>query len=101
MAFESVDVLLNRPDSLIEAIMDQWVIDGGERAQRSTDAVLALVYALRVREIGRVAARTAREVSSSPRGRRVGDGAPADGSGPPAKPLGPPPLVVESAQSPA
>eukprot|EP00969_Alexandrium_andersonii_P286052 12646280-Alexandrium_andersonii.AAC.1 len=47
MAFESVDVLINRPGALTEAIMDQRVIDGGKRAQRSTDAVLGLVYALR------------------------------------------------------
>eukprot|EP00969_Alexandrium_andersonii_P019714 860070-Alexandrium_andersonii.AAC.1 len=58
MALETADVLINRPEALAEAIMYQWVIDGGEREQRSTDAVLTLVYALRRRELGRQAGRT-------------------------------------------
>eukprot|EP00969_Alexandrium_andersonii_P300392 13280635-Alexandrium_andersonii.AAC.1 len=35
MALESVDVLVHRPESLTEAIVDQWVIEGGERIQQS------------------------------------------------------------------
>eukprot|EP00969_Alexandrium_andersonii_P261387 11555949-Alexandrium_andersonii.AAC.1 len=38
MSLGTVDVLINRPEALTVAIMDQWVIDGGEREQRSTDA---------------------------------------------------------------
>eukprot|EP00969_Alexandrium_andersonii_P110238 4864377-Alexandrium_andersonii.AAC.1 len=52
MAYESVDALLNHPEALSEAIMDQWVIDGGERSQRATDAVLTAVYGLRDRKLG-------------------------------------------------
>eukprot|EP00969_Alexandrium_andersonii_P178377 7887142-Alexandrium_andersonii.AAC.1 len=39
MSLEAVDVLVNRPETLTVAIIDQRVIDGGERDQRSTDAV--------------------------------------------------------------
>eukprot|EP00969_Alexandrium_andersonii_P358901 15452000-Alexandrium_andersonii.AAC.1 len=38
MALETVEVLVNRPETLTVAVMDQWVVDGGERDQRSTDA---------------------------------------------------------------
>eukprot|EP00969_Alexandrium_andersonii_P181907 8038940-Alexandrium_andersonii.AAC.1 len=47
MAMETVDVLVNRPETLTVAVMDQWVIEGGVRDQPSTDAVLELIYALR------------------------------------------------------
>eukprot|EP00969_Alexandrium_andersonii_P328300 14507228-Alexandrium_andersonii.AAC.1 len=70
MALESVDVLVHRPDSLTEAIIDQWVIEGGERAQQSVDAVLALVYALRRCELGRDAAQRQRLAEQPARWRR-------------------------------
>eukprot|EP00969_Alexandrium_andersonii_P240802 10630476-Alexandrium_andersonii.AAC.1 len=75
MAPESVDVLVHRPEALTESIVDQWVIEGGERVQQSVGAVHALVYALRSRELGRAAALAVRNASTSPSGRRVGDGA--------------------------
>eukprot|EP00969_Alexandrium_andersonii_P266556 11781039-Alexandrium_andersonii.AAC.1 len=73
MAMDSVEVLIHQPESLTTAIMDQWVIEGGVRDRPSTDAVLELIYALRRRELGRLAAQATRTASTSPSGRRIGD----------------------------
>eukprot|EP00969_Alexandrium_andersonii_P372495 15481853-Alexandrium_andersonii.AAC.1 len=39
MVEESVEQLLNRPEALVGAIVNQWVLGGGERSQRAAGAV--------------------------------------------------------------
>eukprot|EP00969_Alexandrium_andersonii_P342059 15120232-Alexandrium_andersonii.AAC.1 len=67
---ESVDQLLGRPAALVGAIVDQWQLDGGERAQRATDAVWSAAHAARDRQLSRSPAQAARQASLSPSGRR-------------------------------
>eukprot|EP00969_Alexandrium_andersonii_P230357 10172853-Alexandrium_andersonii.AAC.1 len=43
-----------------------------------------------------MAVRAAKGASTSPSGRRVGDGQPVAGPGPPVDPVGPPPFLVEA-----
>eukprot|EP00969_Alexandrium_andersonii_P305707 13513627-Alexandrium_andersonii.AAC.1 len=40
MAEQSPDQLLSRPDSLVQAVMEQWQADGGESLQEAVDAAL-------------------------------------------------------------
>eukprot|EP00969_Alexandrium_andersonii_P256983 11361702-Alexandrium_andersonii.AAC.1 len=42
MALESIDTLVRQPERLTEAIVDQWVADGGVRDQVAVDAAHTL-----------------------------------------------------------